>query len=200
MSMVIPNSVTEMGNSVFNGCSNLRSVSISNSLTSIPSNCFENCIRLENVDIPNSVEAIWFYAFSGCRNLSSVTFPKSVRQISGYAFYDCSSLTDVTCLATTPPMAWEESFDNYDMVTLHVPASSIEQYKTTTPWKEFYSILPIDIQPEDVNGDNEINIADINAVINIILTDSASSSGDVNRDGEVNIADVNKVIVTILSR
>lgn len=51
----------------------------------------------------------------------------------------------------------------------------------------------------DVNLDGEINIADINAVIDIILTDSSGISGDVNGDGEVNIADINAIIDTILS-
>lgn len=51
----------------------------------------------------------------------------------------------------------------------------------------------------DVNGDREVNIADINAVINIILSDSIDYAGDVNGDGEVNIADINCIIDIILS-
>ena len=52
--------------------------------------------------------------------------------------------------------------------------------------------------PGDVNGDNEVNIADVNAVIDMILS-SPDAAGDVNKDGEVNIADVNAVIDLILS-
>ena len=51
----------------------------------------------------------------------------------------------------------------------------------------------------DVNLDGEINIADINAVIDIILTGASGLSGDVNGDGEVNIADINCIIDAILS-
>ena len=54
--------------------------------------------------------------------------------------------------------------------------------------------------PGDVNGDNEVNIADVNAVIDMILSGKTSSEGDVNRDGEVNIADVNVVIDMILNQ
>ena len=50
----------------------------------------------------------------------------------------------------------------------------------------------------DVNGDGEVNIADVNAIINMILTDNNEPNGDVNEDGEVNIADVNAVIDIIL--
>ena len=51
----------------------------------------------------------------------------------------------------------------------------------------------------DVNGDGEVNIADINAVIDIILSSSSNSAGDVNWDGEINIADINAIIAIILS-
>ena len=52
----------------------------------------------------------------------------------------------------------------------------------------------------DVNLDGEINVADVNAIISMILDDSLlQRSGDVNRDGEVNIADVNYLIVLILN-
>lgn len=51
----------------------------------------------------------------------------------------------------------------------------------------------------DVNGDGEVNIADINAVIDIILSGSFEINGDVNADGEINIADINAVIDQILT-
>ena len=51
----------------------------------------------------------------------------------------------------------------------------------------------------DVNADNEINIADINAVIDIILASGSTPRADVNGDGEINIADVNALINIILT-
>lgn len=52
----------------------------------------------------------------------------------------------------------------------------------------------------DVNGDGEVNIADVNALIAQILSGQTSAAADVNGDGEVNIADVNAVIDIILSK
>jgi len=49
-----------------------------------------------------------------------------------------------------------------------------------------------------VNEDGEINIADVNVLINMILTSHTSKLGDVNGDGEINIADVNSLIDMIL--
>lgn len=50
----------------------------------------------------------------------------------------------------------------------------------------------------DVNNDGEVNIADVNAVIDMILSSGSYPSADVNSDGEVNIADVNEIIDIIL--
>lgn len=50
----------------------------------------------------------------------------------------------------------------------------------------------------DVNGDGEVNIADVNAVIDMILSGVNGEKGDVNGDSEVNIADVNAIIDIIL--
>ena len=51
----------------------------------------------------------------------------------------------------------------------------------------------------DVNGDGEVNIADVNAVLDAILSTHVTSSCDVNGDDEVNIADVNALIDYILT-
>ena len=54
----------------------------------------------------------------------------------------------------------------------------------------------------DVNGDGEVNIADVNALIDIILGGGADAEtmarADVNEDLEVNIADINALIDIIL--
>ena len=51
----------------------------------------------------------------------------------------------------------------------------------------------------DVNGDGEVNIADVNSLINIILSGENNPAGDVDQDGEIGIGDVNRVIAIILS-
>ena len=51
----------------------------------------------------------------------------------------------------------------------------------------------------DVNGDNEVNIADVNTLVDMILNNIFDEVGDVNGDGEVTIADINVLIDIILS-
>ncbi len=62
-SIVIPEGVTEIGNQVFYGCDNLRSVTIPNTVTTIGS-AFSNCPYLTSIDIPASVTEINYSAFN----------------------------------------------------------------------------------------------------------------------------------------
>ena len=95
-SVTIPNSVTSIGGSVFSGCSGLTSVTIPNSVTSIGGSAFSECSTLIRVTIPNGVTSIGNYTFYNCSALTSVTIPNSVTSIGDYAFNNCSKLTSVT--------------------------------------------------------------------------------------------------------
>ena len=50
----------------------------------------------------------------------------------------------------------------------------------------------------DANFDGEVNIADVNTIIDMVINDIVNLDADVNGDGEINIADVNAVIDIIL--
>ena len=95
-SMIIPNSVTSIGDGAFYDCSSLTSVTIPNSVTSIGEGAFYNCSSLTSMTIPNSVTSIGESTFYGCSSLTSVTIPNSVTSIGEGAFYNCSSLTSIT--------------------------------------------------------------------------------------------------------
>ena len=66
------------------------------------------------------------------------------------------------------------------------------------PVISFVYCAGVELLEGDVNGDGEVNIADVNAVIDMILGGVNSPNADVNGDGEVNIADVNAVISMII--
>ena len=70
----------------------------------------------------------------------------------------------------------------------------------STSWNVFPIKFREHVVKGDVNGDGEVNIADVSSIIDVILTNDASFGNqmDVNGDGEVNIADVNAIIDIIL--
>ena len=78
-SVVLPNSVTSIGDRAFSGCTSLTSVTIPNSVTSIGDRAFSGCASLTSVTIPNSVISIGDRAFSGCTKLIHVTLPNNVK-------------------------------------------------------------------------------------------------------------------------
>lgn len=95
-SLVIPSSITNIGNYVFSGYSSLSSVTIPNSVTSIGKGSFDGCSGLVSVTIPNSVTNIGNFAFSYCTGLTTVTIPNSVASIGASSFQYCAGLTSVT--------------------------------------------------------------------------------------------------------
>ena len=94
-SLVIPDSVTNIGDYAFSGCSSLSSVVIPDRVTSIGDCAFENCFSLTGIVIPDSVTGIGKFAFDGCSSLSSVVIPDSVSCIGSGAFKNCSSLSSL---------------------------------------------------------------------------------------------------------
>lgn len=83
-------------------------------------------------------------AFYLQRYMTFVSIPETVTSVGKEAFCGCISLADVYCDAkNVPGGAGSKTFYNVpEDARLHVPASAIEQYKTTWPWNQFKTILP----------------------------------------------------------
>lgn len=94
-SVVLPDSVQEIGDFSFKGCTGLKSVVIPNSVQKIGRYAFEDCSSLISVSIPSSVQTIGDNAFDYCKSLTSVRIPSSVKRIYSSAFSDCTALHKV---------------------------------------------------------------------------------------------------------
>ena len=100
-SVTISSSVTNIGHYAFYRCSGLASVTIPDGVTSIESSAFSGCSGLTSVAIPSSA-SIWSSAFSGCSGLTSVTIPGSVTSVGSQAFYNCSAMTNFVFMGGAP--------------------------------------------------------------------------------------------------
>lgn len=94
--IVIPDSVTSIGDYAFSGCTKLTRITIPDSVTYIGEGAFVDCAGLTSITIPNSVTTINNYAFAGCASLTSITIPDNVTSIGNSVFLDCTGITEIT--------------------------------------------------------------------------------------------------------
>ena len=72
--LVIPNSVTTIGDYAFYDCSGLTSITIPNRVTSIGRCTFSGCSSLTSITIPIRVTTIGYFAFENCSGLKTVYY------------------------------------------------------------------------------------------------------------------------------
>ena len=118
--LVIPDSVTSIGDYAFVGCTGLTSITIPNSVTSIGDDAFYGCSRLTNITIPDSVTNIssgafdntaWYYSqpyydtiylgkvaygYKGIMpDNTTITLKEGTLGIAEGAFSRCDGLTNI---------------------------------------------------------------------------------------------------------
>ena len=122
-SVIIPNSVTSVGEQAFYDCRSLASVVIGDSVTSIGDDAFCLCSSLTSVVIGDSVTSIGSSAFSGCSSLTSVVIPDSVTSIGSSAFYYCSSLTSIVIPDSVTSISNYAFYYCYSLTSVVIPDS-----------------------------------------------------------------------------
>lgn len=194
--------VTSIGYCAFAGCKRLAAINLPASLRDIERYAFSECERLETLVIPDSITTIKAYSFRRCTRLRNVTLGAAMDSLGYYAFMSCTALDTIVCKASRPPRMRNKSCfssSTYADAVLLVPRASFVSYQDDAYWGLFSQIgyVANGVGPYDMNGDGELNIADVNILINVIIA-GRTGPYDANGDGEVTIADVNALIDSVL--
>ena len=109
-------------------------------------------LEFEYEDQTYSVTSIDEGTFIACNALTSVTLPSTLTRISDYVFSYCDNLTNVYCYAGNVPETGNNVFKETPIssATLHVPAASVEAYRTTAPWSGFGTIVALTDQDDAI--------------------------------------------------
>ena len=152
--LVIPDTVTEIGDYAFGRCYRLSSVKMGNGVKKIGKHAFEYCTRLKtltfssnlttiqegafmgsgltSLTLPAKLLTIEKEAFSQCASLSKAVIPAKVATIGNSAFASCTSLADMTINAAELIDAPSDSKNNwYDYVAVFHNSGSDAGFKVT---------------------------------------------------------------------
>lgn len=172
---IIPNTVQVIGQSAFNGCSQLYYINIPNSVTSIERWAFSECKNLYQITIPNTVTEIGDKAFESCKGVSSLSITGvgswqtgSISIPSSPILFIDSRITSINSVSVrpievysfsqTPPECDDYSFTDYSG-TLHVPATSLASYFTAPYWSNFANIIGDANEPNITISDDSIEVS-----------------------------------------
>ena len=92
--IVMPNTVTTIGERICNNCNNLVKITLSTNLQEIPTRTFEGCTSLETIDVPDSVTAYGDGAFRGCSSLRILNNSRNLKKVGNTCFEGCTQLDD----------------------------------------------------------------------------------------------------------
>ena len=133
VAVTIPDAVTEIEEDAFRGCTGLTDIKLPDSVVNIGTKIFANCTSLTDVTLPNAWELIPASTFEGCTALEKLVLPESVQYIRDGAFKNCTALKEIVW-SKAPELIDSNAFYNCDAITeMDIPATV-----TSVGYQAFY--------------------------------------------------------------
>ena len=99
--VIIPDSygsgvITVIGDKLFSGHKEITSVKIPDTVTDMGEFLFDGCMNLKRIELPYSLECLWGYTFVRC-GIEEIILPDKLVTLPPFAFKDCKNLRKVVC-------------------------------------------------------------------------------------------------------
>ena len=155
---------------------------------------FHGCSSLTSLDLSsfNTAKVIYMDSmFDGCSNLSTIYggdgWTTDALKSSTNMFYNCTSIRG--------GMGTTYDANHVDAAYAHIDGG------LSNPG--YFTAAGMTFLRGDVNGDGQVKISDVTALINYLLSGDASAinlqAADCNEDGQIKISDVTALINYLLS-
>lgn len=187
--VILPESLEEIEDYAFSHAASLESVEFNEGLRVIGMSAFSGC-DLRSVKLPESLKKIEEYAFEDNTELNEITIPENVSKLYS-PFGGCTSLKEITIkradkkafrnLASSKELGDDETeylglFGSYwldSYCSVYVPDPAFLAFEDVC-YSENVLILPESMRGHtildgDVNGDNEVTVADAVKLQNYLL-------------------------------
>ena len=200
-SVTLSDGLVSIGNYSFYN-TGIKEIAFPKTLKTIGDGAFEYCWQITAVTLPEYLETVGRYAFSYMSSLQKVVLPSTIQTIGDRAFFSNQNLISVESHITEPfdimesVFAGSSTWDNTNYVDiyypcsakLYVPVGTKSKYAVAKGWNMFAGIEEMEPSPlpGDVDGSGDVNAADIDAVVQYIMTGKYDSKADLNHDNKVN--------------
>ncbi len=121
--VVLPDTVSSIGNDAFGKMKKLKSIKLPAKLTRIGSKAFANCSKLASVQFNRKLQDIEREAFSNCIVLRKVVLPNSLKNIERKAFAKCYKLSSVKLGSSLSKIGEQAFYKDYALKSCTIPKS-----------------------------------------------------------------------------
>lgn len=130
-------------NTLVAGC---KETDVPASVTVIGRSAFNHCTDLTDAALPASIRHIGKYAYLGCKGLRTFYFPSSMVSMADSVFQRVTTLDTITVMTQRPFVIDESDFmpETYEHATLCVPAGCAPIYRAAPVWCKFRDIVEAD--------------------------------------------------------
>lgn len=125
-SLVIPDTVTQIGYGIAMGSESLRTAVIGNGITELPYKTFEECTSLESISLGNNIKVIDSRACLDCTSLTSISLPEGLETINGASFYGCTALRQINIPSTVKTIESRAFAECSSELVVNLPSGLIQ--------------------------------------------------------------------------